>query len=173
MRASRLLLGDYSKGRVTAAAVHQAVCQDIVRHVGSTRASIWYFSPLQDRIVCACLLDIRTGFIEQGAELQEDDFPEYFSAIRDNEIVRASDAVRHPATQCFDELYFMPNGITSLLDVVITTGRRHVAILCCEHCDGVREWNASDEAYLRQMAVVLRLSFLVGQRSSPARISRM
>jgi GAF domain-containing protein len=167
MRAARLLLGDYSKGRATAAAVHQAVCHDIVRHVGSTRASIWYFGALHDRIVCACLLDIRTGLIERGAELREDDFPEYFSAIRDNEIVRASDAHRHPATRCFDDLYFMPNGITSLLDLVITVGRRHVAILCCEHCDDIREWGAADERYLRQMAVLLRLSFLVGRRASP------
>jgi GAF domain-containing protein len=164
MEASRVVLGDFSLGRAGASDVHKAVCLDIIRHVRSTRASVWYFSPFHDRITCACQYDVRTGAFEQGVELQEDDFPEYFAAIRANSIVNAPDAQRHPATRCFEELYFAPNSIMSLLDVIITTGRQHVAVLCCEHCDEVRHWQAIDEEYLRQMAILLRLSFLVAQR---------
>jgi GAF domain-containing protein len=163
------MLQAYSKRRVDADEVHQAVCCDIVRHVRATRASVWYFTPFHDEITCACLLDARHGTFERGARLIEDDFPEYFAAIRDQRVVNASDANRHPATQCFEELYFAPNGIISLLGVVITAGRRHVAVLCCEHCDEMRLWTHEDERYLKQMAVLLRLSFLVTQRGALAK----
>jgi GAF domain-containing protein len=171
MDASRIALGDFSKGRACATDVHKAVCLDIIRHVGSTRASVWYFSPFHDSITCACQYDVRTGAFQQGVALREEDFPEYFAAIRENEVVNAPDANRHPATRCFEELYFAPNRIMSLLDVVIATKRQQVAILCCEHCDEIRRWSARDEQYLTQMAVLLRLSFLVAQRPQAAQVA--
>jgi GAF domain-containing protein len=164
METSRKLLRDFSRNLISVAAVHQAVCEDIVRHVGSTRASIWYFNDLKDRITCACLLDSRTGRFDSGTELHEDDFPQYFEAIRSHEIINAPDALTHPATRCFDEIYFSATGIVSLLDRVITVRRQHTAILCCEHCDEPRRWRLFDHEYLRHMAILLRLSLLVEQR---------
>jgi GAF domain-containing protein len=164
MEKSRKILGDFSLGNATAQDVHKAVCRDIVEHVHSTRASVWYFSEFHDKITSACLLDSRTNEFSQGAVLQEDDFPDYFRAIRENSVVNAPDAVNHPATRCFDELYFVPNDISSLLDFVITAGNNHVAVLCCEHCGGKRDWSMQDEEYLKKMAILLRLSFLVEQR---------
>ncbi|MGL4243266.1 MAG: GAF domain-containing protein [Beijerinckiaceae bacterium] len=164
METARTILGDFSMGRTTAQEVHRAVCGEIIKHVEATRASVWYFNSFRDEITCACLLDARTGEFTQGAVLREDDFPEYFAAIREHTIVNAPDAMNHPATRCFDELYFLPNNISSLLDVVISANRQQVAVLCCEHCGDIREWRKADITYLEQMAILLRLSFLVEQR---------
>jgi GAF domain-containing protein len=164
MENSRAILGKFSTGGATAQDVHRAVCRDIVDNVQSTRASIWYFNSFHDRVTSACLLDSRTNKFEAGAVLQEDDFPEYFQAIREQNVVNAVDAINHPATRCFDELYFLPNDISSLLDFVITVGNNHVAVLCCEHCGGKRNWSEKDQEYLKQMAILLRLSFLIEQR---------
>lgn len=79
--------------------------------------------------------------------------------MRDEGVIVASDAITHPATKCFDELYFVPNDIMSLLDVVIYDGSEQVGVLCCEHCEERKNWSDGDIKYLEGMAAVLRLAF--------------
>ena len=164
MDKSRLVLSRYSADMASAREVHETLCRDIVEHVGSTRASIWYFNAECDALKCAYLVDVRRPDVGQGTVLLAQDFPEYFTAITKNVYVRAVDAVNDPATQCFAELYFAPLDISSLLDFVILINKIPVAVLCCEHCSEIREWTRENQEYLHNMAVLLRLSFIVENR---------
>jgi two-component system, sensor histidine kinase len=166
MIKSKQSLYDYSAGKATSDDVYKAVCSDIVEHIGSTRASIWYFNTFGDEIKSMCLMDTRTGKFESGAVLKAEDFPDYFEAINKQSCINAPDAINHPATKCFDDLYFVPTDIYSLLDFVISVNDKQVAILCCEHCGTKKNWSEKDESYLRQMAVLLRLSFLIEHRKA-------
>ncbi len=164
MLNSKQALYNYSSGTTTNENVYRAICNDIIEHIGSTRASIWYFNTFGDEIKSMCLLDTRTNKFESGAILKVEDFPDYFEAINQHSCINAPDAINHPATRCFDDLYFVPTNIYSLLDFVISINDRQVAILCCEHCGERKYWSEEDENYLRQMSVLLRLSFLVENR---------
>jgi GAF domain-containing protein len=169
MEAAKLILGYHSRGRADAADVHRTVCQDIVSHIGSTRASVWRFSPFHDRLTCACLIDVRYGLVEEGAELTEDEFPAYFAEIRAARLINAPDALRHPATRGLREHYLGPHGVVSTLDVTVSANGRQVAVISCAQCGEPRIWTPADIAYLKQMAVLLRLSVLVSQRPPVAR----
>lgn len=145
--------------------LYRAICQDIVEHVGSTRASIWLFNGVQDAITSQCLFDNRDGTFSSGVTLAEDDFPPYFEAIKRDLKIVAPDAEHHPATACFDDIYFTPLDIRSLLDFVIQEGSSPVAVLCCEHCGSRKDWSEADIKYLHQMAAVLGMTFKVRARA--------
>lgn len=159
MEATRRAFAEFRAGTKTAQDMYRTMCRDIVENVGSTRASIWTLSPLQDRIVCLSLLDARTGAYSSGSVLSEEDFPEYFHALRKDGVLVAPDACEHPATRCFDEVYFVPNEIRSLLDIVVRDGATPVAVQCCEHCGAIKQWTDSDREYLEGMSSML--SFMV------------
>jgi len=157
MDRARAALSALKSGTTTLEGVYQAVCQDITTNVGATRASVWTIQTvaLKSSITSVCLFDTRDGSFSSGVTLTEDAFPEYFEAItRDLKIV-APDAITHPATACFDEVYFTPLDIRSLLDFVILEKGRPVAVLCCEHCGEQKDWSAKDLDYLQAISTVV------------------
>jgi len=159
MQRARTALNEYRSNPKTVGALWEAVSRDIVDNVGSTRASVWQMNVLQDAITCLTLFDKRTDSVLSGIVLKEDDFPPYFDAIKRDMKVIADDAATHPATSCFDEVYFVPNDIRSLLDFVIMDGSTPIAVLCCENCGSVRSWTDADIGYLQSMAALVRIAF--------------
>lgn len=145
---------------------YEAVCRDIVENVGATRASVWTFSPLKDAITSECLFDSRDGTVSGGVTLKEEDFGAYFAAIRDDLRIVAPDALTHPATSCFDEIYFTPLDIRSLLDYVVLVRDEPTMVLCCEHCGEQKPWSDADVEYLHQMAAVLAMALKSAQRAA-------
>lgn len=143
----------------------ETVCREITEHVGSTRASVWTFrQPLRDAIECACLFDTRDGSVHAGTVLAEDDFPAYFQAITDDLRIVAPDAITHPATSAFDDVYFVPLDIRSLLDFVVMVNNQPAAVLCCEHCATQKPWSQADIDYLQAMAGVVTYGLKYSER---------
>jgi GAF domain-containing protein len=158
MHRAKSALSRFKQQAVSIDAVYEAVCQDIVEHVGSTRASVWSMNGMQDAIVCVKLFDSRDGSFQSGTRLGEEDFLPYFAAIKSDLKIVAADALTHPATSCFDEIYFTPLDIRSLLDVVILVGGEPVGVLCCEHCAEQKPWSEADVSYLGSMAALLGMA---------------
>jgi GAF domain-containing protein len=166
MDNARNALSDFTAAKVAAVDVHKAVCRDIVDHVGSSRASIWYFNETSDALTCACSLDTRTGdFDFQPLTLSAQDAALYFEGILAHGVIEAPDVTANPLTRSIHEGYSKPNNIVSMFDVAIKVGQRSIAVLCCENCATMRDWTVADQNYLASMAVLLRISFLVEQRS--------
>lgn len=136
----------------------RVVCKEIVERLGTTRASIWSFTRLQEEIVCECLYDERDGSFSQGTRLAEDDFRDYFQAIKQDLKVVAPDAFNHAATRCFNKAYFTPLDIRSLLDFVILVDDEPVGVLCCEHCAEIKRWSDSDMALLHTMSALIGMA---------------
>jgi GAF domain-containing protein len=166
MERARAALAAFKAGSTPIASVYEAICQDITTHVGATRASVWTMqsSALNASITSVCLFDTRDGSFSSGVTLSEEAFPEYFEAItRDLKIV-APDAITHPATSCFDEVYFSPLDIRSLLDFVILEKGRPVAVLCCEHCAEQKQWTQKDLDYLQAISTVVGFAMKSGAK---------
>lgn len=152
-----------TKGLVSVDELFQAVTQEIVEKIGSTRASVWVMNEHKDTITSLDLIDTRTGEHAKGVALHKEDFPPYFDAIMTGDVMVASDALSHPATSCFNELYFDPLDIKSLLDVPILVGGQVAGVLCCENCDERIYWNDQHIAFLQAMGTVLNIVFKLGK----------
>lgn len=153
-----LVLG-VSKGTYTIEEVYNAMCKNICENVGSTRASIWLFNDLHTNIKCQSLYDTRTEEYYKDFILKEDDFPVYFEVVKNELKIVANDAENHYATKDFTDVYFIPNDIRSLLDHVVLQSGEPKGVLCCEHCGEIKNWTEEDENYLKQMAVILGMTF--------------
>jgi two-component system cell cycle response regulator len=97
--------------------------------------------------------------------LNIDDFPIYFSAIRAGKNIIATDAEEHESTQEFNGVYLQPNGITTMLDVVIFKNGKPQGVVCCEGRGGVRHWSATEVAYAEIIADCCSRRLLVKELS--------
>lgn len=142
-------------GHLSPEAFYQGLTQTIAHSVGCSRASIWkYGSALQDTAICMDLYDSGDGKHHTGAVLHEDDFGPYFEAMRRDGVIVAPQARSHPATDCFNDLYFEPHGIHSLLDVGIQVGGNAWGLFCCEQVTFEKEWTPAHVDFLRSVGTL-------------------
>src|SRR5690606_20068545 len=96
------------------------------------------------------LFDSNTGTHSRGDVLTEVMFGPYFQAMRRDGRIDAPDARQHPATRCFNEAYFKPNDIYSLLDIGIYWNGHLVGVFCCEQVGEYQRWTEEQKSYLEQ-----------------------
>jgi GAF domain-containing protein len=144
-------------GQLQAQEFHRQLTRLLVEETGASRASLWVYPDplLRDRIECLSLYDSADGSWTAGTVLSEDDFGPYFAAMRNDGMIVASDARRHPVTECFNEIYLGPLGICSLLDVGISVGGEPFGLFCCENTTDILEWTPAHVEYLRQVGTLL------------------
>jgi GAF domain-containing protein len=154
------LAGSLMNGALTPEAFYKGLTEAIVGTLKCSRASLWrYDSALQDKVVCLDLYDGGDKAHHAGFSLSENDFGPYFEAMRKDGMIIASDARKHPATSCFNELYFEPNGIYSLLDIGINVGGMPFGLFCCEQVTFVKEWSNEDAEFLRSVGTLCGMAF--------------
>ncbi|MDQ8180486.1 GAF domain-containing protein [Pelagicoccus sp. SDUM812005] len=139
--------------------IFQAVCEDCAEGVDADRTSVWTFDRDLTQIECQCCYDALEKTFTKGAVLKRDDFPTYFKAIVEDNIVNAPHARTQQATREFTEPYFVPNGIHSLLDFILQKDLVPIGIICCENRRGIRDWDKSNEEYLRTIATLTSFLF--------------
>ena len=144
-------------GSIAAHAFYAELTQTLAEEMGSTRASLWYYPDpvLQTSVICLSLYDATEKTWSQGAELKEEDFAPYFEAMRKDGLIVASDARNMAATNCFNDIYFEPLGIYSLLDVGINIAGVPFGLFCCENTTDILDWTPEHVEYLRQVGTLL------------------
>lgn len=146
-----LLIKSYKDQQISEDHFYRQLTETITIQLACTRASLWLYSDaLLNEIIAIDLYDSNRLEHYQGIALHEDDFAPYFAAMRDDGGIDAPVAAEHPATHCFNELYFEPNDIYSLLDVGIRYQGQLVGVFCCEQVGEVMYWNDAQKAYLDQ-----------------------
>lgn len=138
-------------------AFYQQLTKTLAEEMGCTRASLWrYPDPeLRMSIECLSLYDLTDGSWGAGTVLKEEDFGPYFEAMRRDNLIVAGDARSNPTTSCFNEIYFEPLGIYSLLDVGINIGSTPYGLFCCENTTDILDWKPEHVEYLRQVGTLL------------------
>lgn len=81
---------------------------------------------------------------ERGITIREQQYPEYFRAIREDNVIVADDAQRDSRTSELRAAYLEPLGVVSMMDVPVWSGGRLVGVLCHEHTGGPRHWTAEE-----------------------------
>ncbi|CAM5179427.1 GAF domain-containing protein [Alishewanella longhuensis] len=146
-----LLVKQFKDSAVNERQFYAQLTELITAEIGCSRASLWlYKDMLLDEIIAIDLYDAPSGQHYSDIHLHEDDFAPYFEAMRNDGGIDAADAMAHPATLCFNESYFEPNDIVSLLDVGIRYNGQLVGVFCCENVSTIMNWNDDQKAYLEQ-----------------------
>lgn len=119
---------------------------------GADRVSLWAFSNDFEKIKSLICYDASSGEIASGMTLSKSDFNDYFKAIMEQEIINAPEARTHDLTKYFNEIYFVPLNIQSLLDFVLHQNFTPSGIICCESVGKVTHWTDENIESLRRIA---------------------
>jgi two-component system, sporulation sensor kinase E len=135
--------------------------------LGVARTGVWLFSPTHDRLLC--LLGGGQGQKDEGMELGEAEFKDYFQAIAHERVIVSDNAVQAPLTKNFAETYLKPRGITSMLDAPFRFSGRVAGVLCLEHVGPPRRWSDDEQSFAGSMADMLTLALETSERRRAAR----
>lgn len=125
--------------------VLQAVTETVAAVIDVQRASVWRIDQDRNEIICLDLFERDTQRHSQDTMLSGTDYPAYFTALKENRLIIANDALTAKETREFGQAYLVPQGIGAMLDAPIHRAGRAIGVLCSEHVDGQRHWT-TDEA---------------------------
>ena len=121
------------------------------------RVSIWRYSAKGEGIVCQELFERTKRAHSNWKVLQATDYPAYFRALAEGEVIAAHDAYGDQRTIEFSETYLRPLGITSMLDAPIHVIGSVTGVICCEHVGPARQWTTDEQTFAIAVANVVSL----------------
>jgi PAS domain S-box-containing protein len=113
---------------------------------------------------CRAMFVLADNRHTSGSELAFADYPDYFAALETDGHIVAHNALTDPRTRAFTASYLGPNGISSMLDTVVTSGGRSVGVICLEHLGPPRRWTLEDEVFASAIADLVSLAIERAER---------
>jgi len=150
-------LEDKSASRQT---LLETICRSAVKLIPNANLiSLWVFEEGATQIRSLINFDAAADSFSDNIVLTKADFPPYFEAILEEQLVVASDARRARATACFTESYFEPNDIHSLLDFILHKDFKPVGVVCCESKGEKVHWNTKDIESIGALSTMISFFF--------------
>jgi len=112
------------------------------------RVSIWFYDQGKSSLSCYYIYSKSKGDFINESPIQVKDFPAYFKAIENGEIVRAEDALNNPATKELSKKYLIPKNIKSMMDIPVYFMGNIIGIMCHEVTDALRKWQDEEENFV-------------------------
>ncbi len=126
--------------------ITQAACEAY----GVARAGIWQ---LQGELLQPLALYRRDlDQYESLPAIEIRQFPAYLEALHSSRAIDADNAQQDPRTYELSEHYLKPMGVQALLDASIRVNGDMLGVLCLEHSDGLRTWQADEIAFAGELA---------------------
>lgn len=116
------------------------------------RAGVWFLEDDSSAIKCELLKDVANNIEAENIRLTENEFPNYFNALKRERSIIANNAQEDTSTNEFTESYLKPLGIESMLDVPIRHRGKMVGIICCEHIGQARQWTDDEASFAAALA---------------------
>jgi PAS domain S-box-containing protein len=138
------------KGEIKSA--FETITEAAARAISVQRVSIWFYTDGLSGIRCAELFDGKQGRHSDGVLLSAVDFPAYFRALAEEDIIAAHDAHADPRTKEFSNPYLTPLCISSMLDIPIRKAGKTVGVVCHEHIGPSRTWTAEEQSFATAIA---------------------
>lgn len=161
-------LFEFSKNKSIAIGNLTTAAKDIVsitaKKLKASQVSMWIYNDAENCIETLACYQLDNNHFKETQKLRYVDAPRYFEAIKTERIIVAHEARKHDATREFNQNYFIPNDIHSLLDVSFFLDGHLKGVLCCEHMGKVRQWTAEDKLFASSVADIITLSFRTAQR---------
>src|SRR4028119_2511038 len=135
-----------------------------VQNIGVERSSVWLFDKTVTKLQCVDLFEKTCNQHSEGVELASADYPTYFQALQQDQLIAADDAHADPRTQEFSESYLTSLGITSMLDIPIRIKGQTAGVVCIEHIGAARHWTPEDQNFARSLADIVSLAIEARER---------
>ncbi|MCX6306850.1 MAG: ATP-binding protein [Bacteroidetes bacterium] len=129
--------------------------EEVAAALNVERASIWLFSEDKTVLECISLFENKTKKHSSGTILKYADYPRYFTAIKGESRIYASDAQNDPRTSEFTEGYLVPHGIASMLDAAVQAEGDLKGVVCFEHTAEKRTWHTDEESFASTVASIV------------------
>ncbi|NCP64427.1 MAG: hypothetical protein GW763_09730 [Paraglaciecola sp.] len=129
----------------------------------ANRVSLWKFGEDQAYLQCLLCFDQLDNVYSSDQVLRKANFPEYFAGLTSSNYIMASHAREHQSTRCFNQDYFIPNQIHSLLDYVLHHDFVPTGVICCESVGRRVEWQEEDLNALRKIATIISMFFCLNK----------
>ncbi|TPH16469.1 GAF domain-containing protein [Litorilituus lipolyticus] len=138
------------------------ICLTTVKLIkGADRVSLWRFCSDKASIESLICFDTSTHSFSFGQVLKKEDYLAYFQGILKEEVINAPTARTHELTQCFNESYFIPHDIYSLLDYILHQDFEPYGVLCCESIGSITQWSEADVETLKKLARASSMYFKI------------
>jgi PAS domain S-box-containing protein len=137
----------------------EKMTSSITQQLNVSRCGIWIYKSKENTLSCEKLYQNDKGTFESGTVLKGSDYPTYFRAIIDEEVVVAKDAYNHEVTHEFSENYLKPLNIESVLVIPFFHEGKTIGVICCEHQHEQKNWHDEDEEFLKSCADLLSVSY--------------
>ncbi|MBE9053697.1 PAS domain-containing protein [Nostocales cyanobacterium LEGE 11386] len=121
------------------------------------RVSVWLYTEDYTKIKCADLYEHLSNSHNAGFELSVCDYPSYFQALKEEQVIAVVDVHQDTRTSEFSETYTRPLGITSMLDVRIWSRGKVIGVVCCEHLGNQRQWTLEEASFISSITEFVRL----------------
>ncbi len=125
------------------------------------QVSIWLFNPDKTKIICKDCYNGESH--KQGYVIESNSYPRYFEAIKKFHNITAANAQGYYYTSEFNESYFKPNGIFSVMDVPIWLEGELVGVLCHETFK-TRHWKFEEQDFASSLAHLISLGLEASKR---------
>lgn len=125
------------------------------------KVSVWLFNHDKTKIICKDCYNNKSH--EQGSIIKSAEYPRFFEAIQKFHNITAPDARGYYYTCEFNESYFKPNGIFSVMDVPIWLEGKLMGVFCNE-TSRIRHWTFEEQDFASSLAHLISLGLEASKR---------
>jgi len=149
---------------------------EIALLLGVERAAYYRLEDAGSAIVLETQFTLSTGRCETGNPLRltAAQYPGYFAALREpSNLVVSHDVMADPRLIDFQETYFQPLGITSMLDAPVHRSGKLIGVICLEHIGEKRRWTEGQVDMARSVGHLVALAIETRERDAVAEELRL
>lgn len=131
--------------------IHWGITEAAQRVTRAHQVSLWLYDSARRQLRCADWLDEQQTHA-QDTLLDENDFPRYFAALRNERVIAATDALSDARTSEFAQNLLAGYHAASMLDVPVFQHGQLVAVLCLTHLHSCRVWTAEEQSFAASLS---------------------
>jgi signal transduction histidine kinase len=128
------------------------------------RVNWWSLQTDPRSIRCEQGYELSTSTHSGGETLYERDYPRYFRALLEEQVIAAQDAASDPRTAEFAETYLRRHRIGAMLDVPVWVGGRLAGVLCHEFVGSAHQWTPAEKELGTSMGQLVATTLEVRER---------
>lgn len=137
----------------------RTITRELAMHLQVARVSVWKFVPEQQALVCLNRYEQATDSHNESGYYLLSDLKDYLQILQHEDMIKADDVLSHPAMSPFVTDYFLPNQITSVLDVSFYLGSTWAGVVSLEHQHTPRRWKFEEILFVTSICAVLSMTY--------------
>jgi class 3 adenylate cyclase len=145
----------------------EAVTRIAAEAVGVRRVSVWRWQQGGRQLVCEDCYDRESDGHTRGAVLLQEDLPQLFEALLEEDSFSVADATHQPYTAELHRVYLNPLGCDGLLTAPIADEEKRRGALWFEQEGSTYQWQPEEHSFAKAVAGLLALRLSGDQRQAP------